>query len=81
MFDLILQLNGYPILKAKKRLQEIQRIPEKDYEAYIHKQRLRIVNYHLKNNSVYKSIAGKDKFDRWDDIPIMTKRDLQKPLK
>ncbi len=80
MFELILQLNGYPISKAKKRLQEIQQIPEEQYQSYVHKQRLNIVNYHLLNNSIYRTLVGKESISNWDEVPVMQKSDLQKPL-
>ncbi len=81
VFNFILKLNGYPISKAKKLLKEIQQIPEAQYEAYIKEQQLRIVNFHLQNNSIYRSLVGKDKIDLWEEVPIMRKSDLQKPLK
>lgn len=79
-FEFTLRLNGYPISKAKKHLREIQQIPENDYEAYIHKQRQEILNYHVENNSFYKSFIGEASTKKWEDIPVMQKKDLQIPL-
>ncbi len=80
LFEFTLRLNGFPIKEAKKRLQEIQAIPEIDYEDYIKKQRQEIVDYHLKNNPFYKNFIGNKSVENWEGIPIMTKRDLQIPL-
>ena len=80
-FEFTLRLNGYPIRKAKKHLHEIQQIPESDYKAYVHKQRQNIVNYHLENNSFYKTFVGDKSLENWEDIPVMRKKDLQIPLK
>ncbi|WP_443634518.1 phenylacetate--CoA ligase family protein [Candidatus Marifrigoribacter sp. Uisw_064] len=80
-FESILKLNGYPIQEAKKQLAEIQNIPENEYEAHIFKQRKSIVEYHLKHNSFYKSFLGSSSTEKWEDIPIMRKKDLQIPLK
>lgn len=80
LFERILQLNGFPISKAKDRLVEIKQIPEELYESYVQKQRLNIVKHHLLNNSVYKSLVGKETISRWEEVPVMKKSDLQKPL-
>ncbi len=61
-------------------MQEIQAIPEINYEDYIKKQRQEIVDYHLKNNPFYKNFIGNKSVENWEGIPIMTKRDLQIPF-
>ena len=81
LFELTLKLSGFPIKEAKKHLQEIQEIPENEYEAYIKEQRTHIVDYHLGNNSFYKSFIGEKSIEKWEDIPVMQKKDLQVPLK
>ena len=80
LFDLSLQLNGFPIKKAKKVLKSIQELNESEFKNYIDKSRQDIVAYHLKHNPFYKSLAkNADPLD-WGSIPVMTKRDLQMPL-
>ncbi|NNK72435.1 MAG: phenylacetate--CoA ligase family protein [Flavobacteriaceae bacterium] len=81
LFDFSLRLNGYPIDKAKQALTQIQKIKKDDYSAYIDEKRRAIVSYHLKNNSFYRSIGLQDSYSKWENVPIMTKRDLQQPLK
>lgn len=81
LFDLSLQLNGFPLKKAKAELRNIQSIPEHEYEVYIENKKQEIVDYHLKNNPSYQKIVGKTTFNKWNDLPIMTKADFQKPLK
>lgn len=80
LFDLSLQINGFPIKKAKAELQKIQSIPDQDFEAFIEYKKREIVEFHLKNNSSYQKLVGKTTFDTWSDLPIMTKKDFQKPL-
>ena len=80
LFEFTLQLNRFPIKEAKERLVKIQAIPEGEYETYIKKQRQKIVDYHLKNNTFYQKFIGENKIKNWEDIPIITKRDLQIPL-
>jgi phenylacetate-CoA ligase len=81
LFDLSLHLSGFPIKKAKLHLQEIQKKSDFDFEAYVKLKKQDIVQYHLERNSYYKCLALHAKFKDWSTIPIMTKRDLQRPLK
>lgn len=66
--------------EAKAELRKIQSIPEEEFEAFIENKKQEIVDYHLKNNSSYQKIVGKTTFNNWNDLPIMTKKDFQKPL-
>ncbi|MBA4277061.1 phenylacetate--CoA ligase family protein [Flavobacterium sp.] len=80
LFDLSLQMNGFPMQEAKAKLRKIQSISEEDYEAFIENKKQEIVHFHLKNNSSYQKLVGKTTFNTWHDLPIMTKKDFQKPL-
>ena len=81
LFDLSLQLNGFPIKKAKSELLKIQSIPEQEFENFVKNKKQEIVKFHLKNNSYYQKFVGKTEFKNWKDLPIMHKKDFQKPLK
>jgi phenylacetate-CoA ligase len=80
LFDFSLQINGFPIKEAKAELQKIQSIPEQEFDAFIKNRKQEIVDYHLKNNSSYQNLVGKTTFNTWNDLPIMTKKNFQKPL-
>ena len=54
LFDLSLQLNGFPIKKAKSELLKIQSIPEQEFENFFKNKKQEIVEYHLKNNPFYQ---------------------------
>ena len=62
-------------------LQDIQNISESEYEFFIEKKREEIVTYHLQHNHLYKTLAKNSKSTNWNDLPVMTKRDFQQPLK
>jgi phenylacetate-CoA ligase len=81
LFDLTLQINGFPMQKAKSELQKIIAIPEEEYGHFIEQKKLEIVNFHLKNNPFYRELVGTDSFANWSDLPILNKKNLQKPLK
>jgi phenylacetate-CoA ligase len=80
LFELTLKMNGFPIAEAKAKLQQIQAIPEGDYKAYLTKTRQELFEFHCKENSFYRSFVGDKTIDSWEDIPVMQKADLQKPL-
>ena len=80
LFDFSLQLNGFPIKKARHFLESIQKKSDKEYERYIDQKKQDIVRFHLKHNSFYKSFAKNANFQDWNSFPIMTKSDLQHPL-
>ena len=80
LFDLSLQLKGFPLKKAKEVLTEILRIPEENYEQYIFQKRTEIVDFHLKNNASYQDFIGNKSVENWYDIPVLTKKEFQKPL-
>ncbi|AOW08695.1 phenylacetate--CoA ligase family protein [Flavobacterium gilvum] len=81
LFDLTLQINGFPMKEAKAELQKILAIPEENFEDFIEQKKREIVNFHLKNNPFYKELAQTASFQNWNDLPILNKQNLQKPLK
>jgi len=81
LFDLSLKLNSFPIREAQLVLKDIQQKNEIEFEAYINAKKREIVSYHLQHNPFYKSLAKNVNPEDWTTIPIMTKQNLQKPLK
>lgn len=79
-FKLSLQLNKFPINRAQKALQDIQEIPEENYEKYLSQKRTEIVEFHLNNNRFYKNFFGEKSFTQWNEVPVMAKTDLQQKL-
>lgn len=66
--------------EAKSKLAKIEAVLETDYEDYVLQKRNDIVEFHLKHNISYREIVGKTAFENWKELPIMTKKDFQKPL-
>ena len=81
LFDISLQINGFPIRKAQRLLKTIQQKSALEFEHYLNQKKKDIINYHLNHNTFYKSFAKNANVDDWNSIPIMTKRDLQQPLR
>ncbi len=80
LFENALKLNGFPIAEAKEKLQAVQQIQENDYKHYVFESRKNILNFHLNNNLFYKKFIGSKDHSIWEEIPVMTKKDLQVPL-
>ena len=80
-FNLSLVLNGFPIRKATDELKKIESISANDFENYVLEQRNKIATFHLNNNKFYRELVGKSAFQNWNELPVMTKKELQKPLK
>uniref|UniRef100_UPI00404B2B56 phosphoribosylamine--glycine ligase n=1 Tax=Flavobacterium sp. TaxID=239 RepID=UPI00404B2B56 len=81
LFHLSLKLSGFPIEKAQADFEKILQISEADYPDYLETKKREIVEFHLKNNVFYQNLVRKETFDNWNDLPVLTKKDLQKPLK
>lgn len=80
IFDISLLLNGFPIQKAKKELREILALSEQEHALFIENKKQEIVTFHLENNSFYQELVGIKTFKNWNDLPILNKKNLQKPL-
>ncbi|MGG7034889.1 MAG: phenylacetate--CoA ligase family protein [Flavobacterium sp.] len=80
IFNLTLQLKGFPMKKAIAEFDKIESFSEEEYETFLKEKKREIVEFHLKNNKFYKQFVGKNSFINWDELPVMTKKDLQKPL-
>ena len=66
--------------EAIAEFEKIQATSDADYENYIHLKRREIVEYHFKNNKSYQEFVGKSEIQNWSALPIMTKKEFQKPL-
>jgi phenylacetate-CoA ligase len=80
LFNLSLQINGFPMKEAKAELENILSISEGDFEHFMDQKKKDILEYHLKHTPSYQDFVGKSVTKDWDKIPIMTKKEFQKPL-
>ena len=80
LFDISLQLNGFPIKKAKAELNQIVNLSEEDYAIFLENKKQEIVSFHLQNNPFYQELVGNKTTPKWEDLPILNKQNLQKPL-
>lgn len=81
VFQYALRFKGFPLREAEAAFEKISAIPDSDFEQYLHQARTDIACYHLKNNPLYRELAKTGKPSEWHTLPVMTKRDFQKPLR
>lgn len=80
LFDLTLRLKGFPIDDAKKELDAITKLDSSAFKVFLMQKKADIVDFHLKNNSFYRKLAQNSLSSKWEDLPILNKKNLQKPL-
>lgn len=81
LFDFSLRLNGFPMKEATSELKKTLSISEADFTNHINQKRKEIVEYHLKHNTSYQEFVGGNQFQNWNELPVMTKKEFQSPLK
>ncbi|WP_125718535.1 phenylacetate--CoA ligase family protein [Flavobacterium ustbae] len=80
VFDITLRLNGFPIKKAKTELNQIINLSEEEFAVFLENKKKEIVDFHLKNNPFYQELIGNKDVQKWEDLPVLNKKNLQKPL-
>lgn len=65
---------------ATAALEKIHSLNDTRFENYIDEKKREIVAHHIKNNTSYREFFGKADFIHWEEVPIMTKKEFQKPL-
>jgi phenylacetate-CoA ligase len=82
-FNIILRLKGFPINEARDQLIELQNYSYKYFIEWSDRLRWDIFQYHYQNNGIYRKfvndLTGK-KPVYWEDIPILKKNSLPKPI-
>jgi len=79
-FEISLLLWGLNVRTAKTKLNSLHKLAG---ERYIDTQKERlneIVCFHKDNNPFYKNLIGDCDVNSFEDLPVITKRDLQRPL-
>lgn len=80
IFDLTLQVNGFPIKEAQAELRKIVEYNEEEHQNFIELKKQEIVAFHLRNNPFYKGLIGTANTKNWNELPILNKQNLQIPL-
>lgn len=66
--------------ETKGELQKIVSFSEEEHKAFVENRKNEIVDFHLKNNPFYQELIGEKTIENWDDLPVLNKKNLQRPL-
>ncbi|SHM88859.1 phenylacetate-CoA ligase [Flavobacterium xinjiangense] len=66
--------------EAKSELRKIVAFSEKEHQVFIENKKEEIVAFHLQNNPFYRQLVGSKNSKNWNDLPVLNKQNLQKPL-
>ncbi|WP_268035006.1 phenylacetate--CoA ligase family protein [Algoriphagus sp. PAP.12] len=77
----LLKFRKYPIESAQKELERIQSFSLDQFESWKEKKKWETVRFHFENNPTYQKIVGKYLPGRWEDLPIIRKKDIQGDFK
>ena len=80
LFNWTLKIRGYNIAFAKAKLSQIHAISSKEYSDYVSTQKERILDYHKTHTPFYNKLLENTSTTKWEDLPILTKADLQQKL-
>lgn len=78
-----LKLKGFPIDRAVHTLNNIISLESEAFSKYQTDKKWEVFNYHLQNNPAYKTWVKSfqdAEMTAWEQIPVLSKKDLQKPL-
>jgi phenylacetate-CoA ligase len=66
-----------PIISASRELQKLNQYNANDLQKHQQFKKWEIATHHFTNNKLYKKLLGEKMPEKWDDLPIITKKDLQ----
>lgn len=67
--------------EAQVEFEKNLQVSESDYQKHVEDKRNELVKFHLENNTFYKNLVGNIDVSDWNNLPILTKKNLQVPLK
>lgn len=80
LFEQILQLKGYPFAEAKMELARLHAMSIDQFLDWQQKKAWQQVRFHYEHNPLYRKLVGNTLPEKWENLPIVTKKDLQQPL-
>lgn len=74
----LLKIKKYPLEDAKAEILRIQAFSKEEYYHWQEKKKWELVKFHHQHNPLYKKLVGNHIPDKWNELPIVSKKDLQK---
>ena len=80
LFERIYKWRYYDIVKVKSEIESVRALSQADFSHWQECQKWEIASYLYQNNRFYHDMIGEMLPDKWEDLPIVTKQDLQSDL-
>jgi phenylacetate-CoA ligase len=80
LFERYLQAAGYDLQRAMGEISEISRFAAPQLESWQRLRKQQIARFHFSHNSLYRKKTGGSFPERWDQLPVIEKSDLQGSL-
>ena len=79
-FRIILSAKGYDLKTAAQTLDQIRQMDRSSFTVWQSQKCTEIARWHYDNNPFYHEIVNGPFPDSWEQLPILSKSDFQKPL-
>ena len=79
-FKIAMHLKGFPIKKAQLEFKKINDLNVEEFNRTINSKKWEQFNFFAANNNFYKSFIDSKRIENWEDIPVLTKKDIQIPF-
>ncbi len=79
-FQTILEWKGFPMKDARNYLDTFNRSNRDQKKAIIEKLKKEMVDFHFQYNPLYRQLLKGNQPGKWNDLPIIKKKDLQAPI-
>ena len=81
LFELIYKWRHYDISKALKDIEVVKKLAKEDFSIWKEEKKWEMASSLYESNTVYRELVGNIFPKKWEDLPIVTKNDLQKDIK
>jgi phenylacetate-CoA ligase len=80
LFKSLLALQGFPIVESIIKLRELKDKVAIDFTRYVENSKWDQFHFHVSNNSFYGNFIGNKTIKEWTEIPILSKKMIQRPI-
>lgn len=74
----LLKLQNYPLEKAREQVKRLQSYSKEEFHFWQEEKKWELVKFHYNHNPLYRKLVGNHLPDSWNELPIVTKKDLQR---
>ena len=80
LVETLYRLKGYNLKRIEEEINILRRLPAKELSAWQNEKKWNLVETLYRNNPFYREKLGTEIPGSWEDLPIVTKSDLQRDI-